>query len=61
MKTMNLKSIKDCLSRNEMKSIKGGIDNRCKKIGSGCASGGQCCSGVCGGGEDPVCCQSNPK
>lgn len=60
MKTMNLKSIQECLSRNEMKSIKGGlmIDAiKCKKIGSGCDSGKQCCSGSCGGGENPVCCE----
>lgn len=61
MKTMNLKSIQECLSRNELKSIKGGIEGgKCKKIGSSCDSGGQCCSGSCGGGENPVCCQKTP-
>ena len=64
MKTMNLKSLQDCLSRSEMKSIQGGaIDEggKCTKIGSSCSAGGQCCSGSCGGGENPVCCQSTPK
>lgn len=59
MKTMNLKSIQECLSRSEMKSIRGGdLEDfgKCKKVGSGCDSGGQCCSGSCGGGENPVCC-----
>ena len=60
MKTMNLKSIQECLSRNEMKKINGGVlPAKCKANGSGCESGGECCSGICGGGENPACCPNS--
>lgn len=68
MKKISLKSVKEALNRNEMKTIKGGVfglesiedaeGGKCLKNGAACPSGqdADCCSKSCGGGENPVCC-----